>query len=412
MVYENIQIQHGNFTIDRSGSSFYTMDHQSTQLIKKVVGQPPFSFFLATAIIEVQALQFDGYYYWSLERQGTSGFRIRKWEIGTDDLVRVVDTFSFASDVINKYDVNTMAVEFYQDAMDNIETVGTSEFDVDDGSILQAGDEIVIGPSTAVGFEGLYSKTSVIDKTDETITISPPLTVTFNPNDVIVFTRSFFVFSDTAPANQAGALYKFRYSDGFPLSLSTSNMFYGVQASTFFKNKLMFVRAGEVIWLNPASQNIFKSQAIDNIDEFRGEHHPAYDLAGFSNTLYRLEQQHVYWSESFGRYDTENWSPNYNYNVSSVIPEVYFVAVKAEPPLLHKYTSDIAAEAPEELESVVTVTVLDQFRTPVYSRVVDFTSNGGPLNSYQETTDTNGQVRVLYTASAGVGEVTITAEVT
>ncbi len=389
------------------------MDHQNTKLIKKdSSGNVIFSFFLATTIIEVQALQFDGYYYWSLERQGSSGFRVRKWEIGTDDLVRVVDTFSFATDVVHKYDVNTMAVEFYQDAMDNIETVGTTVFDVDDGSVLLAGDEIVVGPSTAVGFEGLHSKASVIDKTDETITISPPLTATFSPADPISFTRSFFVFSDTAPASQAGVLYKFRHSDGFPLSLSVSNMFYGVQASTFFKNKLMFVRAGEVIWLNPASQNIFKSQAIDNINELRGEHHPAYDLAGFSNTLYRLEQKHVYWSGAFGRYDTEDWSPKYNYNSSSVVPEVYSVAVKAEPPLLHKYTSGIAASAPEDLESLVTVTVLDQFRTPVFSRVVDLTSTGGPLSSNQETTDTNGQVRVTYTASASVGEVTITAEVT
>lgn len=411
MAFENIQIAHGNFSMDRSGSAFYTMDHNSTQLIKKdFAGAVIFSFFLATTILEVQSLQFDGFYYWSLERQGTSGFRVRKWEIGSDDLVRAIDTFSFATDVINKYDVNAMAVENYSDTLDNIEVVGTTTFDVVDGSVVRVGDDLIIGPSTAVGFEGEFSSVTVIGKVgDTTLTVSPALDATFSPGDTLVWNRSFFMFSDTAPANQSGALYKFRSSDGFVLALNGSNMFNGVRAATFFGGKLLFVRAGEIIHLNPDSQNIFKSQAIDNLDEERGEHHTAFDLEGFSNTLYRLEQQHVSFNESLDRWETEDWDPLFNINTSSVIPEVYFVAVKAEPPTLHKLATGVAAI---DLDSEITVTVLDQFRTPVFNRVVDFTSDGGPLSSIQETTDANGQVRVTYTANASVGEVTITAEVT
>ena len=237
----------------------------------------------------------------------------------------------------------------------------------------------------------------------------PPLDVTFNPNDEIYFTRSFFVFSDTGPSNQAGALYKFRYDDGFLLSLTTSNMFYGVRATTFFSGKLLFVRAGEIIWLNPASQNIYRDQAIDNLDESRGAYNTAFDLAGYSNTLYRLEQQKVYYNDDLSRWATEDWDPLYNYIASGIVPEVYFISVKAEPPMLHKFEASIAAE---DLESNITVTVLDQFRTPVYNSVVDLTSTGGPLSSIQEITDINGQVRVVYTANSSVGEVTITAEVT
>jgi len=220
---------------------------------------------------------------------------------------------------------------------------------------------------------GEYFETDVINKVGEkTITVFPALTKTFSPDDPVHFTRNFFVFSDTAPSNLPGALYKFRAKDSFPLALNVSNMFNLVRATTFFKNKLMFVRGGEIIWFNPDSQTIFKSQAIDNLDEDRGEYHAAFDLAGFSDEIYRLEQKKTTYNVSLEKWETANWSPLFNYNTSSVVPEVYFVAVKAEPPLLHRFDDGIAID---DLTSLITVIVLDQFRTPVKS-----TTSGNNLN--------------------------------
>jgi hypothetical protein len=410
VTYENIQIAHGNFTMDRSGSAFYTVDHGNGKLIKKSAsGSVLFSFFLATTTLEVQSLQFDGYYYWTLERQGTAGFRVRKWEIGDDDLVRIVDEFSFISNVIDNYDTYAMAIEAYQDTLDNQEVVGETSFDVVDGGTIRAGDRIIIGPSTAVGFEGQYTHTTIISKVDKTVSVNPPLDATFSPNDVIVFNRSMFVFSDEAPGGLSGALYKFRTTDAFPLSLSVSNLYGEVRAATFFQGKMLFVRAGEVIWLDPDSLNIYRSQAIDNLNETRGEHRTVYDLACFSNVLYRLEQEHVYWNDSLDRYETEDWSPLYNYNTSGLVSEVYFVALKAEPPILHKSTVGVPAA---DLESEITVTVLDQFHTPIYNRGVNLSSTGGAISPTYATTDANGQIRATYTANSNVGDVTIQAEVT
>lgn len=409
MAFENIQIQNGNFTLDRSGSSFFTLANSSQTLIEKnSSGSVIFNYTLSNAIIEVQSLQYDGYYFWSLEKQGTAGFRVRKWR-KTAATLQLVNQYSYATDVINKYNVNSLAVESYGDSLSNVTVAGTTTFGVSDGSVVRVGDRILIGPSTAVGFEGNVFETNVIGKpTATTLTVSPAVGSNFSPLDPISFTRSFFAFSDTAPGGLSGALYKFRHTDGFPLALNVSNMFNLVRGSTFYQGKLLFVRGGEIIWLNPDSQNIFKSQAIDNINQSRSEYHTTYDLSSFSNTIYRLEQQHVFYNQSFGTYSTENWSPSYNFNTSSVIPEVYFVAVKAEPPILHKQASGIPTS---ENKSKITVTVLDQFRTPVFNRIVDLTSTGGPLSSIQETTDENGQVTVEYTANSSVGEVTITAEV-
>lgn len=410
MAFENIDIEHANFTIGASGATIFTMDHTANTMIEKTLaGAVVFNYLIDTDILEVQSLQFDGFYFWSLEKQGAAGFRVRKWEIDSGNVVRKRLEHSFTSDIINKYDVNAMAVEFYVDTLDNQEVVGTATFDVDNGEVIRIGDRVVIGPSTAVGFEGEYFETDVINKVgDKTITVFPVLTKTFSPNDPLHFTRSFFVFSDTAPGNLTGALYKFRSDDGFPLALNVSNMFNMVRASTFFQNKLMFVRGGEIIWLSPDSQNIFKSQAIDTLNNNRSDYNETYDLSGFSTEIYRLEQKKTYYNVGLDRWDTEDWSPLYNYNTSPIVPEVYFVTVKAEPPILHRFDSLIATE---ELQSVITVIVQDQFRTPVFNRVVDLSSTGGPLSSIQETTDINGEVRVVYTADSTVGNVTITADV-
>ncbi len=412
MSFENIEIQHGNFTIDRSGGTFYTVDHVAGTLIAKSPNAPPTPptivqtytlDLLYTQINEVLSLQFDGYYYWTLEKPVPTGFRIRKWEIGTDDIVRIEQEWFFSSDAINKYDVNALAVEHYYDSLDNQEVAGTTVFDVNDGDIIRAGDKIVVGPSTATGFVGLYGFTTVIGKVGNTLTVDIALGITFSPNDPITFTRDFYVFSDTAPGNLLGAMYTFRAKDGFPQSFDVSNLYGKVRAATFFKNKVMFIRGNEIIWLNPDTKTIFKSQAIENSTENRAGIIDTFDLDGYSDTFYRLEQQHVYLDGS--DWQTEVWSPLYNYNTSGTIPDVFFVSVKADPPILHRDATGVGAG---DIDSAITVTVLDQFRTPVSGILINFASTHGPLAFVQRTTDNSGQAFNIYTATTSSAEVTIT----
>lgn len=405
MAFENVQFEHGNMAISIDGTEFYTIDHVNGKLISKTSsGSLIFSNFLDTSVTEVVSLNYDGAYFWSLERSGNVGFRVRKWLIGSDGLVRVQEEFSFSSDAINNFDCYTMAVEFYSDSLDGPVPTGTSTFDVNDGSEIRVGDRITIGPSTAGGFSGETFETDVVGKSGTTVTISPATTVGFNSGNDLFFTRNFFVFSDSSQGNaQVGGLYKFD-TNGNLVSVDSSNLYKFVRASTFFQNYVMFVRGGEVIWLNPDTQAIFKSQAIDNLDETRSTHRTTYDLAGFSNTLYRLEKERVTFDSGDDTYDTEVWA-DYNFNTSSTVPEVYFVAVKAEPPVIHRSVTGLTPE------SRITVQVLDQFRTPVFNQSVSLSSTKGSLSPISGTTDADGIVTSTYTASTDIGEVVIEADV-
>lgn len=410
MTYENIQISTGNFTVGLDGSSFFTIDHTQARLIEKnASGTVIFSYFLSIFVSEVYSLEFDGYYFWSLERTGGDGFTVRKWEIGTNDLVSVVQQFVFVSDAVDSYDTRAMAVESYADTLSTTATAGTSTFDVSDGTVVEIGDDIVIGPSTYAGFEGDFSKTTVINKVGNTLTVSPVLSSSFNSPNPLSFSRNFYIFSDTSQGVETGGLYKFASDNGAVQALDMGNLYNTVRAATFFQDNVMFVRAGEIVWLDPDSISIFKSQAIDNLKEDRASYQETFDLAGFSNTVYRLEQTHVSYNGTSEMWETEDWSPQYNYNTSGTVPEVYFVSVKAEPPILHKSVVGLPAE---DTKSNIKVVVLDQFRTPVFNRVVDFSTTAGSVLPSQDTTDADGAAETVYTSDTTVGQVTVTADVT
>jgi hypothetical protein len=410
MAYENIQIGSANLTVGLDGSSFFTMDHTQAKLIEKnASGGVIFSYFLSVFVTEVYSLEFDGYYFWSLERSGGSGFTVRKWEIGATDLVSIVQQFVFVSDAVDSYDTYAMALESYTDSLSTTGTAGTSSFDVTDGTVIEIGDDIVIGPSTHAGFEGDFSKTTVINKVGSTITVSPVLSSSFNSSDPLSFSRNFYIFSDTSQGSETGGLYKFASDNGAVQALDMGNLYNTVRAATFFKGNVMFVRAGEIIWLDPDSVSVFKSQAIDNMQADRGSYQETFDLAGFSNSIYRLEQTHVSYNGTTEVWETENWSPQYNFNTSGTVPEVYFVALKADPPILHK---SVAGLAVEDTKSNVKVIVLDQFRTPVFNRVVDFSTTAGSVVPPQDTTDADGIAETVYTSDTSVGQVTVTADVT
>jgi hypothetical protein len=394
----------GNFTIDFDGF-FYSMDHNNGQLtIKDAGGTPGAPFILDTPIIEVQSLQFDGYYFWSLERQGTSGFRIRKWDANNGIASKIAE-YSFIS-ASTKYDVHAMCVEAYVDTLAGSANLGEYTFTVDDGQVIIPGDDVVIGPNAL----GKYSFNHVSDKVGNVITTSDSIQYQIEPGSTITFSRAFYVFSDRDASGAEAKLFAFRTDTGDFLLANGTNMYDGVRATTFFKNKIMFIKGGEIIWLSPANPGkIFRSQGISEFITTSGTYQQSYDLAGRSDIIYRLNREHLYYDDTFDRWEEHNWSPLFNYNESVITPYVFQVAVKVEPQVIHRYHVTVTGT----LESDIVVTVLDQFRTPVFNEQVQFSTSGGggsifPLSA---PTDTNGQVKAKYTASSAVGEIDIIATV-
>ena len=405
MAFENVRVKYGNLAIDFvDGTGFYTFDHEQGILLKKGSDASVIATFVADATFtEIYALEHDGIYLWSLEKSGTSGFTIRKWRLESG-LARLVFARSYVIDSSNQFDVYAMALEHYKDTLSNQLISGSSTIPVTDGDIFRTGDRISIGPSTAVGFEDDVNEATVISVVGNILNVTTPVSSNFSPNDPIYFSRSVFVFNDRGPtSSKPGSVYKYGAVSGNLLSVNSDGIFYGIRAATFFRDSVMFVKGGEIIWLDPDDQGIDRSQAIDNLVENRTFHYNATDLTGFGDTIYRLEDRKV--SLSAGTYSTETWTGEFNYNTSSVVPEIYFVSVKAEPLIIHRAVSGLIPT------STITVQVLDQFKTPVFNRLVELTSTGGSLSPSSATTDANGVITSTYTANSTKGQVQVEASV-
>lgn len=406
-MFENIEINFRNFTVDvLDGSGFYTMDHTNNKLTKKnSSGALVSDNFLNSSISQIYALSYDGVYFWSLERPGSNAALIKKWEIGTDTLVRLLTTYSLVPDAVNKFDSYSMAVEYYRDTLASSGTLGSTTISVTDGSIVRVGDTLTLGPSTGVGYAGLRNRVIVVSKIGNNLTISPALTVQFNPVDPIYFSRSIFLFSDASAAgNNVGCVYQLDISNAEILAADINQIYGNVRASTFFKNKLMFLRGSEIIWLTPETFRIFKTQGIDNLDGTRGSYQTTYALTGYSDTIYRLERERITYNSGTGTYTTNSWA-TYNFNSNSTISEIFFVRFKADPPVIHKAGTGISPTP----TSALTIEVLDQFKVPLFGKFVELTSTGGGVSPIQGNTDVNGKFTSTYTADTSAGQVTLTA---
>ncbi|HEC66279.1 MAG TPA: hypothetical protein ENI23_13400 [bacterium] len=415
MTYENIQITSRNLTGDRTNAYFYMFDSalQLFQQKDKSDGTTVASFPLSTSITKVYSAQFDGYYYWSLERfwSGTpdesdsTGFLIRRWEI-VSGLMILRQGFSFVAAANLDYDASSFIVESYGDSLSTSALVGTRTVVVADGSIFMVGDTIIFGPSTYSGFVDDY-ETAVIDSiSEETLTLSAPLISSYQSGDEVYTPRYLWVFNEHSPYNTMKAsLLKLEWDTAQLRGYATSNMFSGVTASTFYNNRIMFVRGHEVTTINPSTMQVYQRMVIDNQDVTRSLPITTFAVWAYNNVVYRLQDRKVYYDGGFEVWKEELWDPLYSYVTSSEVPAVYFVELKAVPNIIHA----VATPDVPTTNSEITVTVLDQFRTPLSGRSVTMSSTGGSLVPPSGSTDSDGQFTTTYNGTSFVGEVSITA---
>ena len=363
-----------------------------------------------TFVGEVACAQFDGVFYWTLEKQ-TGGFTIKKWEL-VGGILRQRAIFSYTTIPGMTFDADSFTVDYYNDVLTSSATLGSSYLEVTDGDNFNIGDTVVLGPSTAGGFSDQYESASISSKVGDTLYLSTPLTKSFSSGDALYATRYFYVFNKYSPYdNSKGSLLKYKWDTGKLYSYYPSHMFGAVTATCFYDGRITFVKGNEVILLNTSTLNVFRHFAIDNLETNRAGIVPIHALWVYSDVLYRLQGKYVFFNEDIEEWDEELWGSVYSY-VSGVFPTifvstVYFVEIKAYPPMIHAIASGITSST-----SNIVVTVLNQDRTPLAGRTVTMTSSYGSILPTSGTTDSNGQLECVYSGSVHVTEVEIKASVT
>ena len=410
MSEENIQLPSPNFTGDRDNTNFYCFSNGF--MLVKQRGSPyalQATYPVNTYVGDVVCTQFDGYYYWSLERQ-TSGVTLKKWELSNGILYQR-DIFSFATDLTTTYYANTFCLDQYSTATSSSVSSGTYTIPVLSVDAFNVGDEIVIGPSTSAANIGEYETRTIANLTSSDIVVDLPLTLEFGSADPIYTTRYFYLFNNYSPYDSTkGSLLRYRVSDGSISSFSSSHLFGDVTASTFYDGYIVFIKGTELVYVSPDTLNVYRNLSISSLRSNRSDIIPIYAIWVYSDVLYRLQGLRVYYDGITEDWKEESWAPYYHY-VSESVPgpleaAVYFVEVKAHPVMLHAIADGVPTA-----ESNIIVTVLNQDRTPLSGRAVTLTSSEGSLVPDNGTTDSNGQFTSVYSGTSSITEVEIKASV-
>lgn len=415
MAYENVNISSPNMTGDRDNGYFYSF-HTDAGIMsmyqhhKAAPGDPINSTYpLDEDIVnDVVCTQFDGYYYWTMERQ-TNGIIIKRWELISNILYKR-DTFSYSDSFAVSYDAYSFTVDSYNDQLNGQALSGTATITVADGDVFNIGDTIVLGPSTNESFTGEHESADITNKSGNVLTLSVPLVKSFGASDKIYTIRYFYVFNKYSPYDDSkGSLLKYVWDSGVLESYSSSHMYGDVTASCFYDGRVLFVKGNEVIFITPDTLAIFKYMSIENLDLNRADNIATEAMWVYSDVLYLLQSKYVYFDAGEDEWAEEVWSDKYNYVTSSLLPVTYFIEVRAEPPIIHA----VAAPSVPTTTSNITVTVLDQYRTPIVGGVtVNFTTTHGTLVPNTGTTDgSTGELTVVYNGTSAAADVEIKATV-
>lgn len=406
MTYENIRTEHGNVCTDSDNAYGYTFNHelQTVQQKNLSTGSIVKSWPADSLFSEVVCLEFDGYYWWTLE-QSYAGIVLRRWEKKLGIFASLVSTFSFTSTDTLQFSSSAFAAESFVSAVTTAAGPAVSSIEVDDPSEFYIGDAVVVGPSTSSGYEGNVDKCFITNVVGTTVYVSPALSSRFSSGDSVVSPHALWVFNDYGDSDSTGALLKVSAKTGSLLLTDYGAEYRYVKAATYYSSYVLYYKGGQVAWLSPTSLSTFKVMAVDVLKDDRSTLSTVYDMYGYGDTLYRLQLEKAYYSA--GSWNMDSWD-TYNIVSSATIPEVYMIALYAERPMQHL----VEPPAVTTVSSTINCSVFDQFMTPVFGKTVDFTTSAGTVTPLQAVTDSNGRCSTAYLGDTQETLVTITAETT
>ena len=233
MSYENIQLPKANFVI--IGSYFYTFDETKNALVRKVDdGSTAFEYPTDTVIGTVVInLQFDGYYFWTMQEHPSSGLLFKKWRIN-NFMCRLSDTFEYINDSNFTYSSETFGVEYYTTVISSISSGRTDTLSIDEyyDTVVASGTKLFLGPNDS-GDSEIVVVSGVVN---DIITLDNNTTYKYTSGDSSTLCRSFFMFNNyNGTDDTTGALMRFDAYTGDYLVSDVDVEYRNVQASVFYR---------------------------------------------------------------------------------------------------------------------------------------------------------------------------------
>jgi hypothetical protein len=414
MAYENIRLRKQNLTV--IDGYFWTFDEDVDSLIVKTDdGTTAFSYPLDNTLSNpIKSLEYDGRNFWTLETAGTNSLTIKRWYLKNYVCV-LRNTFNLVAGASHNFNSNAFTVEHYHTQFRTDEDVHQNVLNIQDGSRIESGYTIVLGPND----DGIVEEFSVASATSNTVNINGYTDYAYKANDPISFYKNIWLFNNfNGTDGSTGALYKIDAYTGSVVSKLAGGTYKDVLACTFFDvpnyvfvpstenpppttpkfNSIAYTKGTNMIFLNPEDLNNSNgSMTMDNIEDNQATTIPIYDIAIEGTNVYRLQLKATYYGNTY-EFDDDT----YNHQLSTLNSFITSISLRAEPAILPANPSN---------NSTITAIVRDQFNLPVKQRSVYFTDDdpNGSILATNVTTNDDGIAVTTYRAGTSAREVRITA---
>lgn len=413
MAFENIRLRKPNLVM--VDGYFWMIDEDTDSLIVKTDdGTMAYSYPLDTTIgLPVTSLEYDGRNIWTMQTTNVDEVTIRRWYL--DNYVCVLrNTFVFVPGLAHKYNAKCFTVEHYHTMFNADEEDGQSILSVQDGSKMESGYVIVLGPNHL----GQIEECTVSSASEGSVQINGATMYVYRAGAPVSFYKRIWLFNNYDGLNfSTGALYCIDAYTGSMITKYSGGAYKDIRACTFFDvpryvfnrnvprssiypkyNSICFIKGTNLLFLNPDDlTNSFGSMTMDNIEFDQATNIIVYDIAIEGTNIYRLQLKATYYGQT-----TLFTDSTYNYQLSTLNSFITSISLKTDPAIL---------PANGVNPSTVTAIVKDQFNLPIQQKQVFFTDDdpNGSILSSPVNTDANGVAITTYIAGTTAREVRVTA---
>ncbi len=413
MSFENIRLRKPNLVM--VDGYFWMIDEDTDSLIVKTDdGTMAYSYPLDTTIgLPVTSLEYDGRNIWTMQTTNVDEVTIRRWYL--DNYVCVLrNTFVFVSGLAHKYKADCFTIEHYHTMFNADEEAGQSILSVQDGSKMESGYIIVLGPNHL----GQIEECTVSSASEGSVQINGATMYVYRAGAPVSFYKRIWLFNNYDGLNfSTGALYCIDAYTGSMITKYSGGAYKDIRACTFFDvpryvfnrnvsrssiypkyNSICFIKGTNLLFLNPDDlTNSFGSMTMDNIEFDQATNIIVYDIAIEGTNIYRLQFKATYYGQTTLFLDS-----TYNYQLSTLNSFITSISLKTDPAIL---------PANGVNPSTITAIVKDQFNLPIQQKQVFFTDDdtNGSILSSPVNTDANGVAITTYIAGTTAREVRVTA---
>ena len=405
MPYENIRFRKPCITI--VDGYFWSIDEDIDSVILKTDdGTVAFSYPLSETITNtILSLEYDGRNIWTLENTDTDQMTVKRWYIN-NYVCSLRNIFNFVPSGSHNFSSEAFTVEHYHTAFSDIEYAGSAILSVYDGSKMDSGYTVVLGPNNS----GQIEEVTVSSAAPDHVNINGTTQYTHEKDTPISFYKNIWLFNDYDGVDEGGALYKFSAYTGSLINYYPSGSFNDIRACSFYdmssvfgadSNSICYIKGTNMIFLNPDDLNDSRgAMTMDNVKSDQATLIDVYDFVIEGSNVYRLQLEATY----YGSTATFSQGP-YNYQLATLNSFITSISLSADPAILP------ANSGGGSNSSNITAIVKNQFNLPIVSKLVFFTEDdpNGYVTPGNSNTNANGVATTVYTAGTSARETRLTA---